>query len=721
MKASEARYRMGVAGSLGGLAAWAFGAFIPVLVTLPAESGWIAELIDSGLVGLCIGGFGAGIAARIAWRKAGASAAWRSLGGACAGLMAGLAGVGLSLWVRSVWLPESTRAGILLAWIFTGSSVGLVLGLLRHGSQWKNVVLALAGGTAGAAAGAAVLIHWGEAMVYASRAGGLMLTGSAMCVCSELAVRARRKAVLSFVSSADPEVEALLRAQQWELLSRSRVLLGRDGPGPAGTLFVRLPDPATAPRHAWIRGTQQGFELTAHDANTGPGGAAVWRLEAGSPPVAFHGSRVLQHGDEIVVGSSRFSFETRTRAASRTPSARPIAPSHAPWLLAVALALAVAPATAQDLTLAERPRLLRAAKSAEAPVFSVQLNLLDAAGRPQPIPILSPEHARADVHVTEAGNDLQVCHVSLGALPERRAILLVDVSGSMSEQVAGGRRKFDVMKEACLRFTTSFEDGIDHVAVIPFDSRGVAAGVRQARFFGHAVELRNAIESLPAPSTGNTGLYTAVLAALARFRDDPETPAGGAVQRLLVVLTDGKNDIRPGDDPGLEQDLEQVVRAAGETGIQIITVGFGTAENLNETELRRMAWPSERNYSSAERPADVVAAFERARMFQVQRLTVNFRPRQKLISQLVLPHRFTVSFHGRQATFTWSPRPVNVAEGVAEGCDDREIFDWQRFSLLLAFGLILHGYLWWSLPRRLWGAWNDARALRARAEGLWTR
>ncbi|HSS76184.1 MAG TPA: hypothetical protein VLV54_05510, partial [Thermoanaerobaculia bacterium] len=90
MKATEARYRMGVAGSLGGLMAWACGAFIPMLAALSAESGWIAELLDSSLIGLCIGGFGAGIAAAISRHRTGWSAVSRWLTGACAGLAAGL-------------------------------------------------------------------------------------------------------------------------------------------------------------------------------------------------------------------------------------------------------------------------------------------------------------------------------------------------------------------------------------------------------------------------------------------------------------------------------------------------------------------------------------------------------------------------------------------------------------------------------------------------------
>lgn len=726
MNAVEVRYRMGVAGSFAGLVAWALGAFIPLLLTLPAEIGWIAEVIDAGLVGTCIGGFGGGIAAWISPRGAKRSPARRAVLGAACGLAAGVAAVGCSLGVRVTWLAERPVAGIVLAWALVGAFIGITLGLIRHGRQWPNVLLAVAGGIAGAMAGALALVRWGDETEYVTREVGLMLTGLAICLCSELAVRVARRATLRFTGSVDPVVAALLDGSEWELLPRSRVLFGRGRHSSAGVLAITVPDRHTAQHHAWIRGRKHGFEIVSHDRNTGPDGGAVWTLEAGSPPKAVRGPLLLCDGDDIVVGRTRFTFTTRTRRAAAHPAAtsRLAAASRVLMLIALQcffMASASPVAAGQHLALAERPRLLRAAGSLEAPVFALQLNRLDDMGRPMRIPVLSPARARGEVRVTEAGSELRVCNVSLGALPERRAILLVDISGSMLEEVVGGLRKFDVMKEACRRFAATFENGVDHVAVIPFDSHDVASVVRQARFIAAASELDAVIEDLPAPSSGNTGLYTAVVEALGRLREDIEARSTDAMQCLLVVLTDGKNDVKPGDDPRLETELEPVLRAVAETGIQVITVGFGNRNNLDEDGLRRLAWPSAINYSPAERPEDVVTAFERARKLQVERLTVTFRPRQKLISQLVSPHEFSVSFAGDHADFTWKPRPVNVGEGVAEGCGGSGAFDGWRFSLLLLGGVVLHGCLWWSVPRRLWAAGHDARVLRARAERLWRR
>ncbi|MGH7462578.1 MAG: hypothetical protein ACREMA_16335, partial [Longimicrobiales bacterium] len=410
---------------------------------------------------------------------------------------------------------------------------GLQLGLLRHGPQWRNVLLATFGGGSGAAAGASGLILFGETIEYVTRAAGLMLTGASICVCAELAVRVRRKAVLRFARSAVPDVNAALQGQDWELLRHSRVLLGSVGPPSAGAVFVQVPDQNVARLHAWIRGRKEGFELSAHQDNDDLNGGAIWTLEAGSPPTALRGPFVLRDGDEIVIGTSRFTFETRRRSArSKAVPVRLAAASRTSLVLVILFfaVVASASATVQQLRLAERPRLLRAAKNSEAPAFSVQFNLVDGAGNALPVPVLSPARARAAIRVSETGLDLDICHVSLGTLPVRRAILLLDISGSRLEPMSDGRRKVDVMKEAALRFVASFEEGVDRVAVIPFHSRGVASGVREARFLLTAPELRDAIQSLPVPSTGNTGLYTAVLEAIARFRSQPAAEGDEVVQ-----------------------------------------------------------------------------------------------------------------------------------------------------------------------------------------------
>src|SRR5690349_7453970 len=112
------------------------------------------------------------------------------------------------------------------------------------------------------------------------------------------------------------------------------------------------------------------------------------------------------------------------------------------------------------------------------------------------------------------------------------------------------------------------------MAIVAFESRGVAAGVRRASFLTTRSAVKEAVESLPEPSSGNTGLCSAAIEAIARIEQEATAPGTAGAQRLLVVLTDGKNDVRAGDDPGLETNVDAVRRAARASGMQIITIGF---------------------------------------------------------------------------------------------------------------------------------------------------
>jgi Mg-chelatase subunit ChlD len=442
----------------------------------------------------------------------------------------------------------------------------------------------------------------------------------------------------------------------------------------------------------------------------------VWHLACGNQPVKLgaHERRRVHHGDIVEIGAARFQLKMAHASAAVHPAA---ATARAAMLVLAIFCTCTAGAQPR-LSRAAGPSLLKLQGGAEVPVFSAQFNILDASDQPAPVPVIQADQARTGFRVTEDGRPLRVCSASIGKLPQRFAILLVDISGSMLEKVTDGRTKFAVAQEACLRFaaTSAFETGIDHIAVIPFHSRGVVAGIRGTPFAERVADLKAAVADLPLPRSGNTGLYSAVIEALTRLREKTKNYPDGSVRTLLAVLTDGRNDVRTGDDPGLERRLEPVVDAVANAGIQTITVGFGN--DVDEDVLQRIAWPSGSNYFHAEDPDQVVQAFEKARAFQVERLEVVFRPSQKRISQLITPHRFVVSFQNMKAELAWAPRPVNVAEGVVD-CQIVEDATWTTFALVLFAGTLLHWLAWRHLPRRIWGGRYDRDISRKRLEESW--
>jgi len=243
-------------------------------------------------------------------------------------------------------------------------------------------------------------------------------------------------------------------------------------------------------------------------------------------------------------------------------------------LLAPFAAALHGPAAAQPL-----PELVRCVEGRSIPCFSTRV-------------VLAPAEAQS----LGAGDSARWSG-AVGAVPfrevvvraarttERPLILLVlfDVSGSMAGE---GVQQTRSALRAFLRELRGSE-----VAVVPFSSRGVTAGIRAARF-GTPAQAERQMDALPAPA-GNTGLYSAVHTGAqvlaARLRS---APAGA--QGVLLVLTDGRNDVgRPGDEPGLLAGPEgrmRVVDAVRDAGFPVWMIGIGNG--VDAGELAALAGPS---------------------------------------------------------------------------------------------------------------------------------
>jgi Mg-chelatase subunit ChlD len=161
-------------------------------------------------------------------------------------------------------------------------------------------------------------------------------------------------------------------------------------------------------------------------------------------------------------------------------------------------------------------------------------------------------------------------------------LVLFDVSGSMAGE---GMQQTRSALRAFMRGL-----GGSEVAVAPFGSRDVTAGIRGARF-GTPAEAEAGMDGLPAPA-GNTGLYSAVATGAevlsARLRSAPE-----GAQGVLLVLTDGRNDVgHPGDEPGLlagPEGRERAVDAVRRAGAPVWMVGIGNG--VDARELAALAGP----------------------------------------------------------------------------------------------------------------------------------
>ncbi|HEY0015353.1 MAG TPA: vWA domain-containing protein [Longimicrobium sp.] len=216
---------------------------------------------------------------------------------------------------------------------------------------------------------------------------------------------------------------------------------------------------------------------------------------------------------------------------------------------------------------------------------------------------LAPERAGALAPAESAGGAWRLRHggaelrarpaaVPRVAAPPLRLLVLVDVSGSMSD---GG---LQTARSALRGFLADLPAGSVRAAVVPFASARVAERIRAARFVP-GPQAAAQVDALPAPD-GNTALYSAVREGLARLGAEP--PPGDTAWNALLVVTDGRNDVgRRGDDPGLlagEEGRRQAVEAVRASGAYAWMVGIGAG--LDAAELRALGRPRGASFIVAE-------------------------------------------------------------------------------------------------------------------------
>ncbi len=170
-------------------------------------------------------------------------------------------------------------------------------------------------------------------------------------------------------------------------------------------------------------------------------------------------------------------------------------------------------------------------------------------------------------------------------------MMLFDLSGSMITGYLGGRARIEAAKDAARVLVDRFRPG-DRIAIAPFESHDVKAKIAGAVFAETREEAEAQIARLQARNDGNTALYSATIFALDRLQRLRKGNADR--QYALVVLTDGKNDVREGDDPEVlrrNDDLGDVIEKLNETNIQTFTIGVG--DGADAGALREMVFPLE--------------------------------------------------------------------------------------------------------------------------------
>jgi Mg-chelatase subunit ChlD len=379
-----------------------------------------------------------------------------------------------------------------------------------------------------------------------------------------------------------------------------------------------------------------------------------------------------------------------------------------------------------------QPRLAFSQKSfcehgagTQKPALSLAFNVVetkDGKERVMPIHVLDPN---VKISAFQDGEEVPAIR-QWDVQAERDTIVLIDSSGSMLEQVAL-QTKFEAAMNACGAFAGTFVDGIDRMAVVPFGSRGVASSILGLTFHETRASLLAAVAKLPAPDKrANTGLFTAVDTALSVLHERKLKFHGR--QFLLVVLTDGRNDIGVLDDRDLLRDRKGVLERARAAGINVVTLGFGDGANLDEDALKALAWPNESAYHRSPDANDLLAVFQRVRAFQLERFTATVLFKEGTTHELKGPRTFVVKLEppGQppiQGTYRWEPANALLAPpfectlevAVSSAAGSSRSSRWVAYVSVVVGGFAFYWYLWTRVPARFWKRYDDADRLAERA------
>lgn len=256
-------------------------------------------------------------------------------------------------------------------------------------------------------------------------------------------------------------------------------------------------------------------------------------------------------------------------------------------------------AQSKHLEFADKVRLLSCQPSTNKPAFRVKFNIVDAHDAPSGVDFPTDRDLRSLLSIDVSGLPANTFFAvspsdNRQIVRGRVAMILVDISGSMNTRLVSGKTRFETAQLALSQFLDRFVNGVDRVAIVPFESHNVVPQIRSAVFATTKGEAQAQIAALQAPGPkNNTALYSAVVAGLQTLAQQSTGLPGGATspESLLVVMTDGKNEVERGDDPDLlagDDGLNAAAAAVQSSGIQVIGVGFGDPGSIDLDALQKI-------------------------------------------------------------------------------------------------------------------------------------
>ena len=247
------------------------------------------------------------------------------------------------------------------------------------------------------------------------------------------------------------------------------------------------------------------------------------------------------------------------------------------------------------------PQLVRCTPITLMPCISVTVTPSDGAGRPIAVALPAKDRLLEAVEIESDGAAISPFYVSSSSGSSQRpniVLIELDISGSMNSLVSPGVTRFDSARTAISKYLDSMQEGVDQVAVVPFESHHVAPTIRAAVFTGKRQEAIAQLEAVPRPEANhNTALFQAVFTGVQTMQAEmaglikPGTPASD-FQPRVIVMTDGKNEVMRGDDLDLLDGplgMQQAAAQVASSGLDVIGIGFGRRSEIDTDALGRLS------------------------------------------------------------------------------------------------------------------------------------
>ena len=255
------------------------------------------------------------------------------------------------------------------------------------------------------------------------------------------------------------------------------------------------------------------------------------------------------------------------------------------------------------LKITTAPSLVDCAPVTQVPCMAAGVTPVDEAGLPAPMNLPSNAELARHLRLRDEEREVTPFYASAGLGPDAMqhsnvALLLVDISGSMNQPAPGSTSRFAAVKDAIAQFIGGMQEGADRIAIVPFESHNVTPTIRSAVYATTKTDALAQLHALPLPANkNNTALYQAVFSGVQSLQEELSSlerqgHAGKELQPHLVVMTDGKNEVLPGDDPQLlngELGLQQAAAQVGASHLDVIGVGFGDRTAIDAAALQHLS------------------------------------------------------------------------------------------------------------------------------------